>query len=289
MPLFVTSLQGCILIFRILCGEVNRIQMDLFLTIDVETYTGDYEMDIYGHGKGLTYLLNILGHFEISATFFIEALGATRWGGTKLKEMCALIMELGHDVQLHVHPKVALIDGVKIKNDRLSSHNKETQKILMETGLEILDDCGVKNVIAFRSGDLAANEDTLSVMEILGLFLSSNRDLDKKSSIATDINEYFPIRNDLSQMGRMFDLPVTSFRSSLPFFDGLYRHFEICALGTLEMEDMLSRMVGAGYSCATILTHPGEYFRRNNNDTVFVSKNCKRLERLLTSAKHVND
>ena len=199
--------------------------MNLFLTIDVETYTGDYEMDIYGRGKGLTYLLNLLGRFEISATFFIEALGGTRWGITKLQKMCTLILEFGHDVQLHVHPKVALIKGVEIKNDRLSKHDKKTQKILIKTGLEILNDCGVKNVIAFRSGDLAANEDTLSVMETLGLFLSSNRDLDKKSSIATEINEYFPIRNDLSQKGKMFDLPVTSFRSSLPFFDGSYRHF----------------------------------------------------------------
>ena len=55
------------------------------------------------------------------------------------------------------------------------------------------------------------------------------------------------------------------------------------------MENMLSRMVRAGYSCATILTHPGEYFRRNNNDTVFVSKNCERLERLLNHAKEVNE
>ena len=126
-------------------------------------------------------------------------------------------------------------------------------------------------------------------MEKAGLLLSSNRDLDEKSSIHTKINELFPVVNDLSRMGNVFDLPVTSFRSPLKFFDGSYRHFEICALGSLEMNSALRGMANSGYSCATILTHPTEFFRRFRNSTVPLKKNCRRLEKLLRNIKEDPD
>ena len=255
--------------------------MNVFLTIDVETYTGDYTSDVDGHGKGLPYILERLNKFKIGATFFVEALAATRWGIEPIRDICALIMDFGQDIQLHIHPKVAKIDKIRIIDDRLWKYNKDTQKRLIEVGLGILDKCGVENVIAFRAGDLAANIDTLAVMEEVGLYLSSNRDLDMKSSIHTRINDHFPITNDISKRGNIIDIPVTAFRSAFPFIDGRYRHFEICALGAGEMKGALFQMMKTGYQCAGVLTHPSEFFRSSEKESQFIGKNCRRFEALL--------
>ena len=255
--------------------------MDVFITVDVETYTGDYGKDILGYGKGLPYLLGLLKEFGINATFFVETLGCTRWGIKSLKSICSLIMAFGQDIQLHIHPKLAVIKGIKTDTDSLWAYEGAVQTKFIETGLSILFDCGVKKVTAFRAGDLAANEDTLAAMEKTGLFLSSNRDLDMNSSIHSKLNNSFPIRNDLSKHGKILDIPVTAFRSALPFIDGPYRHFELCALGAGEMTMALSQMVKAGYRSATVLLHPQELFRQIGNETKPIIKNRRRLESLL--------
>ena len=263
--------------------------MNVFLTVDIETYTGDYDRDVFGYGKGLDFILETLNYFGIKATFFVEALGATRWGIEPLKKVCSTIKKTEHDIQLHVHPKVAKISGINIKNDKLRTYDKEIQKELIKIGLAKLVQCGAKNIVAFRAGDLAADKNTLTAMEEAGLFISSNRDLDQKSSIHTKINDHFPVKNDLSKKGNIVDLPVTCFRSSLPFWDGQYRHFEICAMGTKEMISAVSKMLKTEYSCATILTHPGEFFRLTKKGTVFIKKNCSRLRKLLKFLKSNKD
>lgn len=255
--------------------------MNVFFTIDVETYTGDYAADVDGYGKGLPYLLEKLRQYNVEATFFVETLGATRWGIEPVRDICSLIMDHGQDIQLHIHPKVARIEKVRIYDDKLWKYDKKAQLRFFEAGLEVLYKCGVESVVAFRAGDLAANVDTLAVMEHFGLYVSSNRDLDMKSSIHTRINNYFPIINDVSKRGSVLDIPVTSFRSRFPFLDGFYRHFEICALGAGEMKKALSKMLRSRYRCAVVLTHPGEFFVCSQKESKFIKKNCRRFEALL--------
>ncbi|MBU0967483.1 MAG: hypothetical protein KKA54_14005 [Proteobacteria bacterium] len=256
--------------------------MNIFLTIDVETYTGNFHRDILGYGNGLPFILETCRRYDAKATFFVEALAATRWGIAPLQKICSLIIDEGHDIQLHLHPKVAEIKGVLNENDKILSYNKNTQKHFIEVGLEILANCGVKSIKAFRAGDLAANEDTLLAMEECGLFLSSNRDLDQKSSIHSQINHLFPVVNELSRRANILDLPVTIFKSCISFLDGKYRHFEICALGLEEMKAGLSAMQNVSYENATILTHPGEFFGKSRKGTLIKNGiNCQRLDGLL--------
>jgi hypothetical protein len=48
-----------------------------------------------------------------------------------------------------------------------------------------------------------------------------------------------------------------------------------------EMFHSLSRMAESGYLCATVLTHPHEFFRRAGETTVPRRKNCRRLRELV--------
>lgn len=254
--------------------------MNVFLTVDVETYTGDYDAEVWGMGKGLDWLLETCGRHGVRATFFVEALGATRWGMEGLKKVCGRIQEDGHEVQLHLHPVVARIDGFQDSADLLWKHDAATQERLLRRGIDILREAGVGQVKAFRAGDLAAGENTLAAMEKAGLLLGSNRDSDTKS-VRSKVNDLFPVSNDIARRGRMIDLPVSAFRSPLPALDGRYRHLQVCAVGAQEMRNALLRMDKAGYACATILTHPGEFFRKAGGETFPARKNRRRFEALL--------
>jgi peptidoglycan/xylan/chitin deacetylase (PgdA/CDA1 family) len=258
--------------------------MNVLITIDAECYSGDYEWEVFAQEMGLPYVLSCLNMHGVAATFFVEALGATQWGSAGTQRICREIMNDGHEVQLHLHPSVAKLDGFIDRDDVLWNQNAVTQERLMRVGLDVLAKCGVK-ATAFRAGDFAANEDTLAAMRRVGILISSNRDLDTKSSIRSRINCDFPVVNDLSWHDGVVDVPVTAFRSPLPRLDGRFRHFEISALSFLEMKDGLMKAYRAGYSSVGILTHPGEFFRHTWHGVVPIEKNRRRLEQLLKFIK----
>lgn len=256
--------------------------MYVFLTVDVETYVGDYGRDVWGDGNGLDYLLSTLTAYHSKATFFVEALGATRWGREALKDVCSRILTSQQEIQLHLHPSLVVLDGFSDKCDLLCEQSLDTQRALMEMGLRILLECGVGAIAAMRAGDLAANEDTLLAMSEARIPISSNRDLDKNTTIYTRLNDVFPVRNDASRLRDIVDIPVSALRSPFPMFDGPYRHLEISAIGVQEMKDALRKMQRAGYSSAAILTHPQEFFMLHQNRVVPNMKNRRRLEKLIS-------
>lgn len=255
--------------------------MDVVLTIDVESYSGNYEREVHASGLGLNYIIDTCRRHGAVGTFFVEGLGATRWGQDALRHIVSLLQRAGQDVQLHVHPVVARLDGYEDHEDVLCHRDLATQTLLIGRALEELRACGAKSVTAFRAGDLAANPDTLRSMQHHGLHISANRDLDQKSSIRTQLNAHFPARNDLSERDGIVDIPVTALRSPLKRLDGPYRHLEISAMGLAEMTDGLRRLASAGYACAGILTHPGEFFRHHRGHAVPIAKNRQRLDGLL--------
>ncbi|MGA2065037.1 MAG: hypothetical protein ABSG86_08710 [Thermoguttaceae bacterium] len=251
--------------------------MRVFFTVDVETYTGDYGADIRGNGQGLGYLLAMCGKYGVAGTFFVEALGALRWGDDGVREIIDLIRSSGQEVQLHLHPEVLYPQRPGIQMSKLPL----TEQVdLLGKGVAVLQRCGVGSVGAFRAGDLAANETTLIAMRQVGIPVSSNRDLDTKSSVQSAVNQSFPIHNDIAVQDGVTDLPVTGLRSPLSWLDGTWRHLQVCALSGREMTNALDTLEGAGYTCATILTHPPEYFAHTSRFAARAGRNRRRLERL---------
>jgi peptidoglycan/xylan/chitin deacetylase (PgdA/CDA1 family) len=259
--------------------------LNICLTVDVESYTEDYEEHVYGNGSGLLYILETLRKHGAAATFFVEALGATRWGHEPFKKLCRQIHDAGHEKGLQIHPVVANLPGFSDTEDILWMHDFQTQLRLIEAGRDVMKECCISHIAIFRAGDLAANADTLRAMKSAGLLLGSNRDLDKKSTIYSEVNDLFPVRNDISSVDGITDLPVTAFRSPLPWLDGSYRHMQITALSFPEMAYGLMKMKDAGYSCATVLMHPHEFFNVKNKEFVPNKKNRARLESLLDFIK----
>lgn len=255
--------------------------MKVVFTIDVEYYTGDCNREVYGDGLGLEYVLAVLSRHHVRATFFVEALAATRWGLAGLRNICAKLNKAGQDIQLHIHPVTANIPGFKDSDDVLWKHDAAIQEMLIKAGIENLKSCGVSKVSFFRAGDFAADVNTLTAMKRAGIIMGSNRDLDIKWSTRSRLNDAFPARNDLSSYEGVTDLPLSCVRSCLPFLDGKYRHLEICAMSFAEISDCLTQMANKGYVTAAILTHPAEFFRAKGGRYAPIEKNCRRFECLL--------
>lgn len=268
------------LVFFVRGGSLN-----ICLTVDVESYTGDYENHVYGGGAGLAYILETLRKYGARATFFVEALGATRWGHEPFQKLCRQIHDAGHEKGLQIHPVVADLPGFSDTEDILWMHDFATQLRLIEAGRDVMKKCCVSDIAVFRAGDLAANVDTLRAMKSAGFLLGSNRDRDNKSTIYSEVNDSFPAHNDVSSADGITDLPVTTFRSPLPWLDGCYRHMQITAMSFREMAYGLLKMKEAGYSCATVLTHPHEFFSMKNKEFVPNRKNRVRFESLLAFIK----
>ncbi|MBT7064849.1 MAG: hypothetical protein HN919_00960 [Verrucomicrobia bacterium] len=255
--------------------------MKVFVTVDVDVYyTGDYALEARGHGLGVDYILGVCERYGIPSTFFVEAMGGTRWGMGQLRELCKLILSAGQEVQLHLHPSVAVIPGFEAYSDALWQYDLETQSMLLRRGIDLLVDCGVTPQ-AFRAGNLAANAVTLHAMEQAGIRLGSNRDLDLKSSIDSQLNDLFSVINDVSRSGDVTDVPVSVMRSSLPMLDGPFRHLEVCALSAAEMIDAIKKLHAVGTQCVTILTHPKEFFVIAGGKTLAIHKNRRRFESLM--------
>ncbi len=255
--------------------------MKVYLTVDVESYAGDYEREVWGQGLGLEYLLAQCQRFGTPATYFVEALGVTRFGAAPLARVCHSIQAAGQCVQLHLHPSLAQLDGFQDKDDVFWNQDREAQLRLLREGIRRLHEAGVSDVTAFRAGDLAANDDSLVAMKQVGLRVSANRNLCLRSSIRSQVNGSFPAANDLSEAEGVVDIPVTCLKSPLPFLDGPYRHLEVCAISSREMCWALDRLQKAGYACAGILTHPPEFYRWRDGRATPIAKNRRRLEALL--------
>jgi peptidoglycan/xylan/chitin deacetylase (PgdA/CDA1 family) len=272
---------GCLDPRLFIVRREGEISLNICLTVDVESYTADYEDHVYGNGAGLRYIFETLGKHGARATFFIEALGATRWGHEPFRKLCHQILDAGHEKGLQIHPVVANLPGFSDTEDILWMHDYDTQLRLIEAGRDVMKKNCVSEIAIFRAGDLAANADTLRAMKSAGLLLGSNRDLDKKSTIYSEVNDLFPVPNDVSSVDGITDLPVTAFRSPLPWLDGTYRHMQITAMSFPEMAYGLMKMKDAGYSCATVLMHPHEFFSVKRKEFVPNKKNRARLESLL--------
>lgn len=261
--------------------------MHIFLTIDVESASCDYERDVLGSGYGLPYLLGSLRQACMNATFLVEAMDASRQPSTQLAETCHRILAAGQDLQLHVHPEMANLAGIMNNDGVLWRHCREEQARLIATGRDTLHKITGTMPVAFRAGSLTANTDTLLAMKDCGITLGSNRDLDTHSSIESRLNHVFPVVNDISTFMDVTDIPVSAFLSPLPKLDGRWRHLEPCALSLGEMTHALAAMHRAGYRSACLLTHPHEfYYRRGHRyyPNLINRRRWERLLRFLTSA-----
>lgn len=273
--------------------------MNVYLTIDTEVYPitpgwkgtrlqRDIQRDIFGQvgdtEVGLRYQLRELRKYSLKAVFMVEALFAScQYVGLEpLQEIVDLILRDGHEVGLHIHPEwiahipelAAIVPQVELLKDL----DQDSQFRLIEMGQANLARCGVTKVRSFRSGDYAANLDTLRALARAGIGVDTSYNfpyLGKTCSISTA----HPLFQPYCIEG-VIEYPV-SFVEDWP---NHYRHMQLSAVSSRELQAFLQRAFAIGWHSAVLVSHSFELLknRRSRRKPLAVREKMKRrLDSLL--------
>ncbi len=250
--------------------------LNVFITVDTEVWPllSDWDMDglardvkrdIYAETPegeyGLRYQMDMLNRFGLKGVFFVEPLFAEVAGKEVLTKIISEIQSRGHEVQAHLHPewlqwmKVPVIPNPR-QFEYLKDFSEEEQTILLEKGIEILRACGSEPICAFRAGDFAANASTLRALANCGVAYDTSYNhcyLRCKCGLSE-----FPFRSQPFVVNQVQVFPVSFFSD----FPGHYRHVQLCACSSGELQTTLLQAWRNGFHSFVLVSHSFELLKR---------------------------
>jgi len=278
---------------------VRRRVLNVFLTVDTEVWCGgwsrldevfprSFRQYVYGDtpdGPGAMPLkLQILGDHGLHAVFFVEPLFALRFGTPPLAEIVDMIGKAGQEVQLHLHtewvdeaPGAVLPPGGG-KRQNMRDFSRDEQAQLLARGRAMLESAGAGPIAAFRAGNYGLNRDTLRALSATGFQFDSSFNRARHAGDASLSDDGWA--GGSAVVEGVWEFPVTVFRDGR----GRDRPLQIGACSFEEMQDVLSRAAGDGWSAAVIVSHNFELMnqRRDRVDPIAARrfrKLCELLDR----------
>jgi hypothetical protein len=265
----------------------------VLLTFDVEiwcdgwnaldaNFPASFARYVYGHTRqgsfALPKTLGILDQHNLKGIFFVEPLFAARFGIQHLKTIVALILDSGHEVQLHLHPEWTdeisppPLSNVAAKRQFLSYYSLDEQTKLVRLSLELMKAAGASRPTAFRAGSFAANVDTFAALRANDIQL----DFSINSTIPVSVADLRDGRDLVSSqvIDGVLSLPMAVFQDGF----GSYRHAQICACSADEMIEAIEGAATAGWPEFVVLSHNFEMQKPGSSapNTIVVN----RFERL---------
>ncbi len=273
--------------------------LDVLFTVDVEVWCGgwkdldknfpnSFQRYVYGPTSrghyGIPYHIEVLNQYGLKGVFFVETLFALRFGQQALDEIVGLIIEGGHEVQLHLHTEWVdearnpLFDHIHSKRQHLRYFSLEEQVVLIAQGVEQLKVAGVQNINAFRAGSFAFNSDTLLALAANGIVFDSSYNASMfglDSGLMTGIPLVEPV-----EFAGVYEYPMTVFNDGTTSL----RHTQLMACTFDELEGLLWQAVTEQRRSFVILSHSFEMLNKAKDrpDDVVVrrfEKLCAFLDR----------
>lgn len=257
--------------------------MDVYLTVDAEVWPlvpgwpnkslsadvdWQYMVNSFLWGRtengtyGLPYIINELNSHGLKATFFIETLFAQAAGESFLRDAIRVILDGGHDTQLHLHTewlgdiRNSLLPG-KVRQ-YIKEYEEKEQTILVANGIETLLTCGAaKKPIAFRAGGYGANQATLRALSVNGIrydssynpcYLASSCELGQEDGLVLQ-----PLEID-----GVIEMPVSCFFD----YPGHLRHTQLCACSARELEASMTEAWHKGWKAFVLVLHSAELLKK---------------------------
>jgi hypothetical protein len=252
------------------------VPLRIFLTIDTEAYPlvadwrethlrADLDRDVYGVTRdgefGLRYQLDVLRRHNLKAVFFVEPLFASvpGIGPEPLREIVGLIVNDGHDVQLHPHPEwLPHIPDIRMKGGVINGYAPDVQKAIIKRGLAnlraALDSVGAServSVCAFRAGDFAADAATLQAVADCGLTYDTSYNVDY-GQLGMGKLLLQP-----QMIGGICEVPVSFFED----WPGHFRPAQFAAASYAELVRAFTCAEEAGWSAFVIVSHSFELIK----------------------------
>jgi hypothetical protein len=251
----------------------------VYITVDVECREerkiGDkvqpfagYDLRMWGRFSnqpkdlGIGLIMRELDRFGFKATFYVDPFGSVFFGADGLAEVCREIRGRGHDTQLHTHPIQRVADWItenrQAPSDRMADYSAAEQLALFKEGIDLLVDAGIPRdeIVSFRAGHFAANNDSWTAMAKAGIKIGSNLNPCFDRPGHCRIRWPGPASALFDTEQGVWELPVTNFEDG----QGRHRLLQITAISLQEMKDLLLQSSQLGYPEVTIVTHSFEFF-----------------------------
>ena len=241
----------------------------VFITIDTEFaqrhYADGHDVDeIYGRslepaGVGLSYQLQTFARYGLKACFFIDPMPAMVFGLDPVKRMVDTVLSAGQEVQLHLHPHwTGSREADRSRTGRFHMHQYTLaeQIELLEGATDLLVAAGAPNPIAFRAGNYAANDDTLTALGATGFSYDSSHN---GAHAEIDSRISLPARRIAPSEETVVEVPVTVIEDA----PGSLRTFQLCALSVGDMMAALEHEFEQDHAAVTIVSHGFELANRS--------------------------
>lgn len=261
----------------------NPKKTKLVLTVDTECSAGGWPQkksaEPLGYDRmmfckmgakeyGVRHIMNIAEQYSLVVDFFIEPLCSYKLGVAPLKDICQEIIGRGHNVSLHLHPrwKLALSPKLSRLSDSMYEYGVDGQEKLLREGIDILSECGVPKIHAFRAGNLHGDVATYEAMRRVGIPISSNF----CGAWDDDVTTRFGLPralNDVTLINGILEIPVTSFHDFPRLRPKHLRPLQIAAASYPEHVQVIESAIAKQLSFVVILLHTFEWLQLKPDGT----------------------
>jgi hypothetical protein len=248
---------------------------DVLITIDTE-------LSVSRHRRGMSVEENVaasihgdvaegrfgigwqMGRLEahgLRGVFFVDPMPARVVGAGFLGDVVGPIVARGHEVQLHIHSEwLALAKESPKPNGTgqfIRDFSEDDQAAIIGEAAELLVRAGALRPIAFRAGNYAASDETLSALAREGILWDSSFNahyLGGACRIGLPANSNAPVRHR-----GLIELPV----SGLNDRPGRFRAAQVCAMSKWEMSAALDHAAAVGQPSFVVVSHSFEMLSRD--------------------------
>ncbi len=224
---------------------------------------------------GLFYQMEVFDRCGLKAVFFVDPMPALVWGQGAVDAMVQPIIDRGHEVQLHCHTEWLSFAETSPLPGRTGLNIKDftqaEQRVLLEWGLERIEQAGAPRPTAFRAGNYGANDDTLRALAQLGLRWDSSFPAGLASSMC-DISLPTGDCRPAAHCG-LQEFPASAIRSR----DGS-RHAQVTALSLSEMRAAITHAARSNWPGFCLVSHSFELYNRAAQRPNALL--CRRFEKL---------
>jgi len=254
--------------------SVGTGPLSVFITVDVELWPrswDNYQQEFrdsfhrYILGEtatgafGLPFQLRTANDHGLRFTFLVESLFSYQFGIEPLRDIVNLVVSAGQDLQLHAHPEWVRhsLHPIFETNGRhtFQEFTAEEQYRLIEGARERLLEAGATDVVAFRAGSFAANEDTLTAVSRNRLKIDSSFELGSGPA-HSPVMEYEP-----QDLPKILAYPLATYRD----WPGRSRHLQLTACSFRELVFVLEQAARNRWGAVVLLSHSAELLNRDRS------------------------
>ena len=245
--------------------------------------------EINGRSEALGFITRTLQAYDLTATFFVEAVHTRHFGVDPMKRYTDHLLASHQDVQLHIHPVWLNFDKSKRAdvryNDDCSALPESFLTELIVSGCAQIEQWTGNRPVALRTGNFSAAPVVYKAMRSAGLVLGSNVCIACESYPVPSLNR----SGGAHLIEGIWELPAASFMDKPLHMRRRYRAAQITACTAGELREILDQCYSQSASVVVIVTHPFEFIKKSNYRYASLRPNRMVQGRLEKLCKYLKD